>query len=191
MHDVGEALVRAGLAEPVLDVDRVKLMYTDTLGLMRDLKAAIRTRQAYRSIKPSVSVYVSWTRSTSNTGSASAGADQRLAYVMHVNKLIDVVVSVGLGPCARNSLSVSGPNVLKAKKPVGFNTRLTSVNATSNGSHHCSIRLLNTTSTLESANGNRIASEHTRSKRRKKCWRFCASRNMPGAMSSATTNAFR
>jgi malonyl-CoA O-methyltransferase len=39
MHDVGEALVRAGLAEPVLDVDRVKLTYTDTLGLMRDLKA--------------------------------------------------------------------------------------------------------------------------------------------------------
>ena len=39
MHDVGEALVRAGLVEPVLDVDRVQLTYTDTLGLMRDLKA--------------------------------------------------------------------------------------------------------------------------------------------------------
>ncbi len=39
MHDVGEALVRAGLVEPVLDVDRVQLTYTDTFGLMRDLKA--------------------------------------------------------------------------------------------------------------------------------------------------------
>ena len=39
MHDVGEALVRAGLMEPVLDVDRIKLTYADTLGLMRDLKA--------------------------------------------------------------------------------------------------------------------------------------------------------
>jgi malonyl-CoA O-methyltransferase len=39
MHDVGEALVRAGLAEPVLDVDRVQLTYGDTLALMRDLKA--------------------------------------------------------------------------------------------------------------------------------------------------------
>jgi malonyl-CoA O-methyltransferase len=39
MHDVGEALVRAGLVEPVLDVDRVQLTYTDTLGLMKDLKA--------------------------------------------------------------------------------------------------------------------------------------------------------
>jgi malonyl-CoA O-methyltransferase len=39
MHDVGEALVRAGLMEPVLDVDRMQLTYPDTLTLMRDLKA--------------------------------------------------------------------------------------------------------------------------------------------------------
>ena len=39
MHDIGEALVRAGLIEPVLDVDRIQLTYTDTLALMRDLKA--------------------------------------------------------------------------------------------------------------------------------------------------------
>lgn len=39
MHDVGEALVRAGLTEPVLDVDRIQLDYPDTLTLMKDLKA--------------------------------------------------------------------------------------------------------------------------------------------------------
>lgn len=39
MHDVGDALVRAGLCEPVLDVDRMKLTYPDALALMRDLKA--------------------------------------------------------------------------------------------------------------------------------------------------------
>jgi malonyl-CoA O-methyltransferase len=39
MHDVGDALVRAGLSEPVLDVDRLQLTYPDTLALMRDLKA--------------------------------------------------------------------------------------------------------------------------------------------------------
>jgi malonyl-CoA O-methyltransferase len=39
MHDVGDALVRAGLSEPVLDVDRLQLTYTDALALMRDLKA--------------------------------------------------------------------------------------------------------------------------------------------------------
>jgi malonyl-CoA O-methyltransferase len=39
MHDVGDALVRAGLTEPVLDVERIRLTYADTLALMRDLKA--------------------------------------------------------------------------------------------------------------------------------------------------------
>lgn len=39
MHDMGDALVRAGLSEPVLDVDRMQLAYQDTLSLMRDLKA--------------------------------------------------------------------------------------------------------------------------------------------------------
>lgn len=39
VHDVGGALVRAGLTEPVLDVDRHELAYADVLGLMRDLKA--------------------------------------------------------------------------------------------------------------------------------------------------------
>lgn len=39
MHDVGDALARAGFAEPVLDVDRIELGYPDALTLMRDLKA--------------------------------------------------------------------------------------------------------------------------------------------------------
>ena len=38
MHDVGDALVRAGLAEPVLDVERFTLTYPDVDGLVRDLK---------------------------------------------------------------------------------------------------------------------------------------------------------
>jgi len=39
MHEVGDALVRAGLSEPVLDVDRIEVGYPDVLTLMRDLKA--------------------------------------------------------------------------------------------------------------------------------------------------------
>ena len=39
MHDVGDALMRAGLSEPVLDVDRMQLTYPDARSLMRDLKA--------------------------------------------------------------------------------------------------------------------------------------------------------
>ena len=39
MHDVGDALMRAGFAEPVLDVERVTVTYGDALSLMRDLQA--------------------------------------------------------------------------------------------------------------------------------------------------------
>ncbi|WP_428605459.1 malonyl-ACP O-methyltransferase BioC [Sedimenticola sp.] len=38
MHDVGDALLRAGLADPVMDVDRMTLTYERVTGLMRDLK---------------------------------------------------------------------------------------------------------------------------------------------------------
>ncbi len=39
MHDIGDALTRAGFAEPVLDVSRVELTYPDVFELVRDLKA--------------------------------------------------------------------------------------------------------------------------------------------------------
>jgi malonyl-CoA O-methyltransferase len=39
MHHIGDALVRAGFTEPVMDVERVRLTYADPLALMRDLKA--------------------------------------------------------------------------------------------------------------------------------------------------------
>lgn len=38
MHDIGDALVRAGLAEPVMDVEHYTFTYPDVYGLMRDLK---------------------------------------------------------------------------------------------------------------------------------------------------------
>ncbi|OGT33382.1 MAG: malonyl-[acyl-carrier protein] O-methyltransferase BioC [Gammaproteobacteria bacterium RBG_16_51_14] len=38
MHDVGDALIRAGLADPVLDVERLTLTYDDGYRLMRELK---------------------------------------------------------------------------------------------------------------------------------------------------------
>jgi malonyl-CoA O-methyltransferase len=39
MHDIGGALMHAGLMEPVLDVDHHQLTYPDVMALMRDLKA--------------------------------------------------------------------------------------------------------------------------------------------------------
>jgi malonyl-CoA O-methyltransferase len=47
LHDVGDALVRAGFDEPVLDVERVEIGYADTFALMRALKA-IGARNATR-----------------------------------------------------------------------------------------------------------------------------------------------
>jgi malonyl-CoA O-methyltransferase len=38
MHDLGDLLLRAGFADPVLDVERLTLTYADVLGVLRDLK---------------------------------------------------------------------------------------------------------------------------------------------------------
>lgn len=38
MHDVGDALVRARFADPVMDAERLTVTYTDVHALMRDLK---------------------------------------------------------------------------------------------------------------------------------------------------------
>ena len=39
MHDVGDALIRAGFADPVMDVEHIKLTYKQVGDLMKDLKA--------------------------------------------------------------------------------------------------------------------------------------------------------
>ena len=39
MHDIGDALVRAGFAAPVLDVEHITLTYDDVMAVMRDLKS--------------------------------------------------------------------------------------------------------------------------------------------------------
>lgn len=39
VHDLGDLAVAAGLAEPVLDVDRLEVTYADLAGLVRDLRA--------------------------------------------------------------------------------------------------------------------------------------------------------
>lgn len=38
MHDLGDALLRARLADPVMDVERIVMTYPDAVKLMRDLK---------------------------------------------------------------------------------------------------------------------------------------------------------
>jgi len=38
MHDIGDAMMRAGLADPVMDVENFTLTYADVYQLMRELK---------------------------------------------------------------------------------------------------------------------------------------------------------
>lgn len=39
MHDLGDALIRAGFGQPVMDVEHYTLTYDEPIGVMRDLKA--------------------------------------------------------------------------------------------------------------------------------------------------------
>ncbi len=39
MHDIGDVLVHAGFADPVMDMEYVTLTYTDVAGLLRDIRA--------------------------------------------------------------------------------------------------------------------------------------------------------
>jgi len=38
MHDIGDALTRAGLSEPVMDVERLTMVYPNVAAITRDLK---------------------------------------------------------------------------------------------------------------------------------------------------------
>jgi malonyl-CoA O-methyltransferase len=51
MHDLGDAAVRAGLSDPVLDVDRLTVSYANTAALFRDLTgSAARNCQTNRAL---------------------------------------------------------------------------------------------------------------------------------------------
>ena len=51
MHDVGDALLRAGLRDPVLDVDRLTVNYGGSEALLRDL-SAVGARNSLRQRQP-------------------------------------------------------------------------------------------------------------------------------------------
>ncbi len=53
MHDIGDALVRAGLRDPVLDVDRLTVRYTDASKLFADL-TRMGARNALRDRNPAL-----------------------------------------------------------------------------------------------------------------------------------------
>jgi malonyl-CoA O-methyltransferase len=43
MHDIGDMLVEAGFAEPVMDVERISIVYADAEALLADLRASGQT----------------------------------------------------------------------------------------------------------------------------------------------------
>ena len=47
MHDLGDLATRSGLAEPVLDIDRLTVTYTDVDGLVSDLRGCGATNVAH------------------------------------------------------------------------------------------------------------------------------------------------
>ncbi len=51
MHDIGDALLRAGLRDPVLDVDRLSVTYRSSEALFRDL-TAVGARNSLRQRQP-------------------------------------------------------------------------------------------------------------------------------------------
>ena len=53
MHDIGDALVRAGLRDPVLDVDRLTVRYDDAGKLFADL-TSVGARNVLRARNPSL-----------------------------------------------------------------------------------------------------------------------------------------
>lgn len=52
MHDLGDELIFAGLAEPVMDMDLVTLTYKDVISVMRDLQAIGANTTLKNQLKP-------------------------------------------------------------------------------------------------------------------------------------------
>jgi len=83
MHDVGDALVRAGLRDPVLDVDRLALRYTDHRKLFTDM-TNVGGRNARRDRSPALTGKRRFREMvsalTGPTGDGSVALDLELVY---------------------------------------------------------------------------------------------------------------
>lgn len=83
MHDIGDALVQAGLRDPVLDVDRLALRYTDHRKLFTDL-TNVGARNARRDRSPALTGKRRFREMvsalTEPTGDGSVALDLELVY---------------------------------------------------------------------------------------------------------------
>ena len=74
MHDIGDALVRAGLRDPVLDVDRLTVRYDDTSKLFADL-TRMGARNALVGRNPTLVGKRRFDEMIATLGSASGGSE--------------------------------------------------------------------------------------------------------------------
>ena len=65
MHDVGDALVRAGFATPVMDMEKIVMTYDDLRGVMHDLKG-IGAHNVTAGRKPGLMGKTAWQRLEAN-----------------------------------------------------------------------------------------------------------------------------
>ncbi|MDH3748198.1 MAG: methyltransferase domain-containing protein [Gammaproteobacteria bacterium] len=83
MHDVGDALVQSGLRDPVLDVDRLSVTYSDANALFRDL-SAVGARNSLACRQHSLSGRIAFERMRrqleSNAGASKIRFDLELIY---------------------------------------------------------------------------------------------------------------
>lgn len=72
MHDIGDALVRSGIADPVLDVDRLTIQYADTSRLFEDLTQT-GARNTLRDRSPALLGKRRFAKFRKNLGGQSSG----------------------------------------------------------------------------------------------------------------------
>ncbi len=80
MHNLGDAMVRSGLAEPVLDIERLSITYSDPRDLYRDLTAAaarnsLRARRAGLTGRRRFAAFEAALRERLNDGSRGVGVE--------------------------------------------------------------------------------------------------------------------
>lgn len=80
MHDVGDALVRAGLRDPVLDVDRLEVSYRDNEALFRDLTTTGARNSLYQR-QPGLMGRDRWRRFVETLFAAGTGCSLTLELV--------------------------------------------------------------------------------------------------------------
>jgi len=106
MHDLGDALVRAGLAEPVMDTERLTVTYSDMATLTRELR-------------DSGSSNIAGGRARGLTGRGRWSALQQFSETLQRNGALPVSVEVVYGHAWVGAARERRPDSAEVRVPVG------------------------------------------------------------------------